>query len=242
MSVRLVTLLAPLSLSLVACYGSAPPRPPKVPMPEIDPAAAIEVHTDQKTTIENVPKTAWSCPAGKAEGDPACTKTTYTEAEPVTHTTTTANIGATPLDYAQFKVITDPKWDEKLVELQDLSHKCERANVPRYAGMGLMLGGLIVGEILASQGSSAGAPILYGGVAAGGASYGIGYFWYGGRDCNTARDLYTYLNTSQEQGMMQMQGAEVASEMKALADQFNSTHAARASAEGARGGSMRMRR
>jgi hypothetical protein len=215
---------ASLSLSLVACYGAAPPRPPRVPLPPIQEGAELEVHTDQKTTIENVAKTAWSCPAGHAEGDPACTKTTYTEAEPVTRTTTTANIGSEPLTYAQFKVITDPKWNDKLVELEDLSHKCQRANVPRYVGLGMLAVSLIGGPLISAYADpTAGSIVTYGGALAGGGSYALGYFAFGGRDCNEARALYTYLDTSQD-GVTMVNGAEIATEMKTLADQFNSTH------------------
>jgi len=238
---RSVALLAPLSLSLVACYGSAPPKPPRVPLPPIEEGAPLEVHSETNTAIENVAKTAWTCPAGHAEGDPACTKTTYTEAEPVTRTTTTASLGDQPLTAAQFKVITDPKWDEKLSELDDLSHKCTRANVPRYVGLGLIAAGLIVGPILSSQGSSLGGIVTYGGMAAGGGSYAIGYFAYGGRDCNTARALYNYLDTSNEMAETTVPGAEAATEMKALADQFNSTHAANHASAEPRKTQLRMR-
>ncbi|HEY1557716.1 MAG TPA: hypothetical protein VGF94_22950 [Kofleriaceae bacterium] len=239
---RSVALLAPLSLSftLVACYGSAPPRPPRVPLPPIEEGAALEVHSETNTTIENVAKTAWSCPAGHAEGDAACTKTTYSEAEPVTRTNTTASIGDQPLSAAQFKVITDPKWNDKLGELDDLSHKCTRANVPRYIGIGLMAAGLLVGEIMSSQGSSAGPAVLYGGAAAGGVSYAVGYFAYGGRDCNTARALFNYLDTTNELGETTVPGADAASEMKVLAEQFNATHGAHASRE-TRNDRLRMR-
>ena len=195
-----------------------------MPLPPIQDGASLEVHTDQKTTIENVAKTAWSCPAGHAEGDPACTKTTYTEAEPVTRTTSTANIGDQPLTYAQFRVITDPKWNEKLVQLEDLSHRCQRANVPRYVGLGMFAASLIAGPIISAEvDPTAGSIITYGGALAGGGAYAVGYFWYGGRDCNEAAALYGYLNTANE-GDNVVYGAESATEMKTLADQFNATH------------------
>jgi hypothetical protein len=233
-----------LSLSLAACYGAAPPRPPRVPLPPIDPSAELLVHSESRTTMESVEKTATSCPQGKGEGDPSCTVTRYNETEPVTRTTTTASIGDQALTYAQFKVITDPKWDEKLGELDDLSHKCQRANVPRYAGLGLLAVGLLVGPIISSQAdATTGSVVMWGGLLGGGASYALGYFAFGGRDCVEARALYTYLDTSQEQGWTSVEGADYATDMKALAEQFNAIHGARpASADNRRAGAMRMRR
>ncbi|HUJ60133.1 MAG TPA: hypothetical protein VLX92_16620 [Kofleriaceae bacterium] len=210
-----------LPISLIACYGAAPPKPPQIPLPQIAEGTPIEVHSETNTTIEAVDKQASTCPAGHAEGDPACVITHYTENEPVTRTTTTASYGGQPINFAQFKVITDPKWNDKLGELDDLSTKCHRANIPRYAGMGLMLGGLVTGLVV---GGSAGQAILYGGVGLGGASYALGYFAFGGRDCVEARELYNYLNVQEETAWNSVQGADYATQMKALADQFNAAH------------------
>ena len=213
-----------LPLSLAACYGSAPPRPPRVPLPPIEAGAELVVQSETRTTIENVPRTATSCPAGVGEGDPSCVVTRYTEAAPVTHTTTTAAIGETPLTYAQFRVLTDPQWDAKLARLDELSHRCERANVPRYAGLGLLAVALLVGPTIATKGDrDVGAAITYGGVAAGIASYAIGYFAYGGRDSNEAQSLFTYLDTRDQMAWTSVDGDDTAAEMKALADRFNAS-------------------
>jgi hypothetical protein len=215
-----LSLAIPLAVSLVACYGSAPGRPPKVPLPTISTDAELVVHSETRTSIENVAKEASSCPAGHNAPDPACTITRYTVAEPVTRTKTTATLGEQALDFAQFKVITDPKWNDKLAELDDLSHKCTRANVPRYAGIGLMVGGLVTGMIV---GGSAGKGIAYGGFIGGGVSYGVGYFAYGGRDCVRAAALYRELDLSRDTGLTIVEGADTAVEMKTLAEQFNAT-------------------
>ena len=213
-----------LSLSLAACYGSAPPRPPRVPLPPIEPGVELVVQSETQTTIENVPRTATSCPAGVGEGDPSCVVTRYTEAAPVTHTTTTAAIGDRPLTYAQFRVLTDPQWDAKLARLDELSHRCERANLPRYAGLGLLAAGLLVGPVIAAKGGGdIGAAITYGGVAAGTASYAIGYFASGGRDCNEAQALVCYLDTRDQMAWTSVDGDDTAAEMKALADRFNAS-------------------
>src|SRR5439155_17463846 len=155
-------------VSLAACYGAAPPKPPKIPLPPPVEGAEIDVFSDSKTTVENVERHASSCPQGKSEGDPSCVVTRYTVAEPVTRTVSTASYAAQPISYAQFKVMTDPKWDDKTSHLEDLAHKCERANVPRYAGLGLMAAGLVGGLIASSAGSSYGGLVMYGGLGAGG--------------------------------------------------------------------------
>jgi hypothetical protein len=215
-----------LSLSLAACYGAAPPKPVHVQLPMLENDAEIGVFSASKTTIENVSHTASTCPEGKGEGDPSCVKTRYTVAEPVTRMTTTATYGNAPITYAQFRVLTDPHWDQKLADLDDLAHKCTRANVPRYVGIGLMLGGLIGGYVVGAATGSAGAQagVMYGGAGAGAASYALGYFAFGGRQCNEARALYNQLDMSAAVAWNTVEGEDYATEMKVLADQFNATH------------------
>lgn len=214
------------ALAATACYGSAPARPPVIPLPP-DSADEIEVHSVTETKIENVPKTSSTCPQGHAEGDPACVVTHYTVAEPVTRTHTTARRGDQELSFAQFAVITDPKWSEKLATLDDLRHKCTRANVPRYAGIGLMVGGLVVGSIV---GGDAGKGIAYGGIAGGGASYGVGFFAYGGKDCVRAQALHDSMDFSGQTTWMEVEGGEYAARMKELADRYNLSRGSHAQA------------
>lgn len=208
-------------LLLPACYGAAPGKPPRIPLPPVVDDAEVAVHSETKTEVEDVQKQASSCPQGHGPGDPACTVTTYTVAEPVTRTTSTATYADQPISFAQFKVLTDPKWNEKLAELDELATKCKRANIPRYAGLGFMLGGLVTGMIV---GGDSGKTIAYGGFGAGAASYTLGYFAFGGADCVRAQRLYDELDLSREMAWNSVQGADYATEMKALAQQFNSSH------------------
>ncbi len=214
------------SLSLAACYGAAPPKPVHVQLPMLQSDAEIGVFSESKTTVENVSHRASTCPQGKSEGDPSCVVTNYVVAEPVTHTTTTATYANAPISYAQFRVLTDPHWDQKLADLDDLSHRCTRANIPRYAGLGLMVGGLlgayIVGAATGSTGASQG--VLWGGVAGGGASYALGYFAFGGRQCVEARSLFNSMDMSAALSENVVEGEDYAAEMKSLAEQFNATH------------------
>jgi hypothetical protein len=231
-----------LSLSLVSlafsaltgCYGAAPPRPATIPLPPIAEGAEIEVRTEVKTTMEDVSKEASTCPAGHAPGSPACTITRYTVSEPVTRTKSTASYAGEPISYAQLRVMTDPDREAKLANLANLSHTCTRANVPRYAGLGLVIGGLILAGIGGSKNSSAVVWSGYGAVALGGGAYALGYFSFGGRDCNEARSLYNQVDVSTQVDWHEVMGQEYASEMKTMADSFNASRSHAASA-------MRMR-
>jgi len=219
------------ALFLTACYGAAPPKPPVIPLPPPQEGAEILVHTDSKTTMENVEKQASTCPAGKAEGDPSCTVTRYNVTEPVTRTFSAASYGDTPINYAQFKVMTDPHYQEKVDAVGDLGHKCQRANTPRYIGLAMLGVGLLVGPIVAAEGGgTVGTVMTYGGLIGGGVAYGAGYFAFGGRDCNEARAIYNSIDYAAAQGWNTVEGADVATEMQALAGQFNATHAHTAAA------------
>ena len=216
---KTLSVIVPALLVTIGCYGAAPPRPMNVSLPTLSDGSEIRVRSVTKTTIERVQKQASTCPAGHAEGSPACTITRYEASEPVTRTTTTASYGGEPITYGQFKVMTDPQYDKKLERLADLSHACKRANIPRYAGMGLMLGGLITGIAV---GDTAGKAILYSGLGAGAASYTLGLFAFGGRQCNQARTIYNEVDMREESTWTSLQGRDYATEMQALADQFNS--------------------
>lgn len=219
------------SLFLIACYGAAPPKPPVVPLPPAQDGAEILVQTESHTTYENVQKQATSCPQGKSEGDPSCTVTRYNVTEPVTHTTSAATYGNEPITYAQFKVMTDPHYQEKVAAVGDLGHKCQRANVPRYIGLGMLAAGLLVGPIISAEGGGGvGTAVTYGGLLGGGVAYAAGYFAFGGRDCNEARAIYNSIDYAAAMSWNTVEGADVATEMQALAGQFNQTHAGHATA------------
>lgn len=217
----LLTCAALVSPMITGCYGAAPPRPATIPLPPVAEGAEIEVFTKTRTAIEDVSKQASTCPAGHAEGDPACTVTRYTVAEPVTRTKSTATYGGERISFAQLRVMSDPDRDRTLAKLDQLSHACTRANLPRYVGLGLIVGGLIVAGVGGSKNSSAVAWSGYGLTALGGGSYALGYFSFGGRDCNVARALYNRVDVTAQTDWTELEGADYASEMKAMAEQFN---------------------
>lgn len=209
---------------VAACYGAAPPKPAHVQLPMLESDAQINVFSESTTEIENVTKQSRTCPDHPTE-DNQCVTTNYTVAEPVTRTKTTATYANQPINYGQFKVLTDSHYDEKLARLDDLAHKCQRANIPRYTGIGLIVGGLVGGLIAGGAGAGAGTEylLMYGGAGAGLVSYALGYFAFGGRDCVEARGLYNEVNVA-DQTETQVSGGDAAVEMKTLAEQFNSMH------------------
>lgn len=210
---------------LAACYGAAPPKPARIPLPPPVEGAQILVASEARTTIENVQKEASTCPAGHATGSPACTITRYSVAEPVTRVHSSASYGEQPISYAQFRVMTDPQYDQKLSRLEALSHTCKRANVPRYVGLGLMLGSLIAAPIVGKATDSSGAAqgTLWGMLGVGTASFALGYFSFGGRDCNEARGIYHDVNVAADVNTMSVIGAGFAEEMAELAARFNAS-------------------
>lgn len=206
-------------LLLTACYGAAPPRPARIPLPQLRDDAEIVVTTEVKTEIEDVAKQSSTCPAGHAEGSPACVITRYTVAEPVTRTYSKAAYGGESISYGQLRILSDKDYDRKLSHLDDLSTGCQRANIPRYIGIGLLLGGLVA--IPLSKGNDIVLGAGYGALAGGVGSYAAGYFAFGGRKCNEARRLYNDIDMSEESTWATVQGQDFASEMAVLAEQFN---------------------
>jgi hypothetical protein len=212
--------VALLSLLFTACYGAAPPRPAKIPLPELRDDAEIVVTSETTTKIESVPKSSSTCPQGHAEGSPACVVTRYSVNEPVTRTHTTASYGGERISYGQLRIMSDRDYDKKLAQLDDLSTGCKRANIPRYIGMGLALGGLIA--IPASKGNDVVLATGYIALIAAPIAYAAGYFAFGGRKCNEANRLYAEIDMSMEAGWDRVEGSDFASEMATLAEQFNS--------------------
>ncbi len=210
---------------LAACYGAAPPKPARIPLPPTVEGAQIAVFSESRTELENVTKKSSTCPAGHSPGSPQCVETTYTVKEPVTRTYSTMSYADQPISYAQFKVMTDPQYDAKVSRLEGLSHRCKRANVPRYVGLGLMVGSLIAAPIVGKTTDSTAASqgTLWGMLGAGGASFALGYFSFGGRDCNEANGIYRDVNVAGYTGTTEIEGGNAAAEMAALAERFNST-------------------
>jgi hypothetical protein len=217
-------------LLTAGCYGAAPPRPQAVTLPGVAQGSTLEVFSNSSTSFENVQKQSETCPQGHGSGSAACVKTTYTVKEPVTRTVSTATHGGTPIDYAQFLVISDPHYQESLTILADHSEACQEANVPRYIGMGLAIGGLIAYSLGGSKDNGTVANIGLAGLAGGAGSYTAGYFAFGGNRCVAASHLYGQINYAHSSGQTEIRGSVTALEMKTLADKFNQRRTQSASA------------
>src|SRR5690606_37556083 len=115
---------------------------------------------------------AYSCPFGHAKGSPDCTVTTYDVTEPITRTTSAATYGGQPITFGQLKVMADPEYDRKVERLAELARTCKRADVPRYVGIGLLLGGFVA-AVAGKEGplGTAGKFAMLGGAG----SYALGY-------------------------------------------------------------------
>ena len=206
---------------LGGCYGAAPPRPTQVPVPALMPGVPIQVHSETTTALETVTRKSVTCPQGHVEGSPACLVTTYQVREPVTRTASTAAYGDLPLSYAQFLILTNPHRDAQLAELRRRSHVCSLANVPRWIGLGLSVGGLVAIGIGAGKNIK---PATYSGIGAVGGgivSYGLGYFAFGGNQCGPARQLYRELEVGDVATKTTVYGEVTAQQMRELAARFN---------------------
>ncbi len=203
------------------CYGAAPPRPQAVAVPDVAEGSSLEVYSHSATTYENVQRESETCPQGKGSGSPECVKTTYTVKEPVTRTVSTATLGGSPIDYAQFQVVSNPRYQEELVTLADHSEACQEANLPRYIGLGLAIGGIIAYSVGNSKGNSTVGTIGLLGLAGGAGSYTAGYLAFGGNRCVEAAGLYRRIDYARHSGQEEIHGSVTALEMKTLADQFN---------------------
>lgn len=207
--------LLPLTAT-VACYSATPPRPTTIVLPALSETATLA--TTSKSVFENeeVAKQASHCPAGTLAGDASCTITRYSETQRVKHLKTSATYDGAPITYAQFKVLTDPDYNSKLVTLERARSRCNGGSLPRWAGIGLAVAGLIV----ASSSDQTTKAIGFAGMGAGLATYTYGYIRYAG-PCNQANELYYQLDFSQDIDRNVVDGSDRAREMQALTEQFN---------------------
>src|SRR4051794_9710954 len=104
-SLTFVTFVTLAALTLPACYGSAPPHPAAIKLPELSDDGVMNVNSEPRTVMETPPKEERISPANvKDQNSKECTVITRQVTEPVVHTDTTATYGATRLNYAQFRV------------------------------------------------------------------------------------------------------------------------------------------
>lgn len=207
-----------LVLAVTGCYGAAPPRPPRVPLPALVPGLEIAVRSETSTELENVTKKSWTCPAGEVQGSSKCSYTTYSVREPVTRTITHASYGDVELTDEQLHVMADAEHEAKRVQLDELRARCAGADRPRQVGIVLALGGLVLWGIAAGTKQAAftyaGAAAFTGSVGA----YGYGFFARGGNQCGDANALADDLTSGARRFLY---SPDRDAEIREVADQFN---------------------
>ena len=209
------------ALLLGGCFALKPPGPivSSASLDGIDPAAPVEVETEQTTALEDVRKTSSTCPPGHASGSPDCVVTHYTVTEPVSRTTTTMIAGSHQLTYAQFLTLTESDRPQRVSELGDKTKTCNRARIPRYVSVGLGVVGVSLLVYGATQGNK---PLTYtgAGVSAAALGVGAGALVMAKGSCREARSLAESLDLS-GRDQTTVRGAEAAKEIRALADEHN---------------------
>ncbi|MGE0547872.1 MAG: hypothetical protein AB7O24_02735 [Kofleriaceae bacterium] len=208
-----------IAIVVTGCYGAAPPKPVSVPVPPLSDGATIEVHSEAITTFERVNKQARTC----ADDGSGCITTKYEETEPITRTHSRVTYGGQQISVAQLHIMSDADREQKLARLEALSHTCQRANIPRYVGIGMLLGGAILAGSAGENGA-----MKIGGAAAMGVgigSYALGYVHFGGRDCNVAKAIYMDVDVSTEVDTHEVVGVDAANALHEMASRFNTTRA-----------------
>lgn len=223
---RACSLLAAGSLvaSLSGCYGSAPAAPPQVAV-AVEPGVIIHVQSHQSEALEARDKKIFHCPQGHTTESAACLVTHTTERVPVTHYDATALYGKRALTLAELTVLVDPDgWHKNVLALNEARGACDAANVPRWVGSALAIGGLValgVGAAISDRGT--GKAVALGGVAgigAGTVSYSLGYFAFGGNRCSEANEIAARMPSAH---VTVVHDFERGSAMEAAADRFNAT-------------------
>jgi hypothetical protein len=206
---------AALLSAMTACYGAAPTRPIKVPVPDLMADAQMTVRTTSETTMEDVKRESRTC---TETAPPVCSTQTYTVAEPVTRTTFRASYGGESISAGQFLTMTDPDYDAKLSRFDRLVTNCKRANIPRYIG----IGSLLVAALLSKAESTVGIVTRRVGLIGGTSSYALGYIFLGGRDCVKAEELHRSINFAPLASQNEIEGAHNAQGIAELVEKFNS--------------------
>jgi len=214
-----------LSTCVLACYAPVAPRPVAVQPPPLSDDVVMNVHTQRRTVLKTRTVEERTCPADVKEKDsPKCTVTTREVTEPETQVVTTATYGAEAISYAQFRVLTEPDFTAKRARLDVLRERCRPASGPRWIGSSLLLTGLVTSIV----GGTMKEPVVTasggGAFAAGIGTLLLGYYKFGGEDCNRAWSLYEDLDLVDEAKQMEVPGQSAANEMAVLVQQFNARH------------------
>jgi hypothetical protein len=138
-----------------------------------------------------------------------------------------------PVSYADFLLITDTKRDEHLAKLEENSKACERANIPRWVGIGLVAAGALATGAAYLTREPALTYVGLGSIGGGGVSYGVGYFAFGGAKCNEAAAQHRELEVADKKEVMEVAGSGNAADLRKRALEFNASPEAEKGSPGA---------
>ena len=217
--ILLLVILLLVTVAGAGCYGSAPPPAPAIGVKPIA-GQPVLVQEHERVVVERLEQRTQICPTyGSAQG---CYTATTMVPTPVTHSWATASYAGRGVTRADVAYLADPAgWQAKVDSLNADRSSCQLANVPRWLGTGLLVGGLIAAggipqketDGTTSLKTSIGAAALL----AGAASYVTGYFFFGGMKCNRAQATYNALPKGEE-----AQGQTAMKELQEDAARYNS--------------------
>ncbi len=216
-SLASLALLLPVALFGTGCYGASPPPVTQMPTPERFPGAQADVDTRQETHMEQVNKEARTCDSSGQN----CVVTKYQVSEPVVYTYSSMQYAHKPVSYADFMLITDTKREEHLAKLDENRNACERANIPRWIGIGMVAAGVIATGAAYFTREPALTYAGLGSMGGGGVSYGVGYFAFGGQKCNEAAAQHRELEVADKKDVMEVSGSDTAADLRRRALEFN---------------------
>jgi hypothetical protein len=198
--VRTVPLFLLFAAAVTGCYGSAPPPAPAITVKPM-PGQTIAVQDHERTVVERLEQRTQICPTyGSAQG---CYTATTMVPTPVTHYWATASYAGRGVTRADVAYLADPAgWQARVDSLNADRSSCQLANVPRWLGTGLLVGGLIAAGGIPQKSMDGTTPlkVQIGAVAmlGGAASYVTGYFFFGGMKCNRAQATYNAMPKGDE--------------------------------------------
>jgi hypothetical protein len=216
--VRTVPFILLFAAAVTGCYGSAPPPAPAIGVRAM-PGQPVLVQEHERTVVERLEQRTQICPTyGSAQG---CYTATTMVPTPVTHYWATASYAGRGVTRADVAYLADPAgWQAKVDSLNADRSSCKLANVPRWLGTGLLVGGLIAAEGIPQKSADGSTPLRtsIGAAAmlAGAASYVTGYFFFGGMNCNRAQATYNAMPKGEE-----AQGQAAMKELQEDAARYN---------------------
>lgn len=160
------------ALTFSGCYAKARPAIPKAEIPPLVDGEIVDVDLDSdEEAVVTGSRVRWE----------------------KNYRINSMSYGDTSLTYHQVRTLTDPTWQAKIDEHAAEVRRCRRANVPRYLGYAAVVAGLGVqtyGFLLLKDKPELIAPVGYGLMGFGGASYLTGWALFGGRSCNRANEMW----------------------------------------------------